>query len=123
MIIGEIPFFLKDGRPALLRSPRDEDIPGMLEYLRLSAAETEFILRYPEECDRYTPEFEKQMFEHINQSPNEAMLVCLADQRVVGTSNIVFNRSLKTRHRGTVAIALIREYWGLNGGDNASGSE
>ena len=113
MIIGEIPFFLKDGRPALLRGPRDEDIPGMLEYLRLSAAETEFILRYPEECDRYTPEFEKQMFEHINQSPNEAMLVCLADQRVVGTSNIVFNRSLKTRHRGTVAIALIREYWGL----------
>ena len=31
MIIPEIEFALKDGRKAVLRSPRDEDIPGMLE--------------------------------------------------------------------------------------------
>ena len=53
MIIREIEFVLKDGRKALLRSPRDEDIPGMLDYLYISAGETEFILRYPEECGNY----------------------------------------------------------------------
>ena len=37
MIIKDIGFTLKDGRNALIRSPRDEDIPGMLEYLRISA--------------------------------------------------------------------------------------
>ncbi len=113
MIIGDIWFTLKDGRTAQLRSPRDEDIPGMIEYLFLSAGETEFILRYPEECSRYTPEFEKQIFDRINSAENEAMLVCLVDGRVVGNCNIVFNRSMKTRHRGTVAIALIKEYWNL----------
>ncbi len=113
MIIGDIWFTLKDGRKALLRSPRDEDIPGMIEYLVMSAGETEFILRYPEECSRYTPEFEKQIFDRINSAENEAMLVCLVDGRVVGNCNIVFNRSMKTRHRGTVAIALIKEYWNL----------
>ena len=113
MIIGDIWFTLKDGRKALLRSPRDEDIPGMIEYLVMSAGETEFILRYPEECSRYTPEFEKQIFDRINSAENEAMLVCLVDDRVVGNCNIVFNRSMKTRHRGTVAIALIKEYWNL----------
>ena len=30
MIIPEIEYTLKDGRKALIRSPRDEDIPGML---------------------------------------------------------------------------------------------
>ena len=37
MIIQPFEFALKDGRRALVRSPRDEDIPGMLEYLYVSA--------------------------------------------------------------------------------------
>ena len=45
MIVQDIAFTLKDGRKALLRSPRDEDIQGILDYLYLSAGETEFILR------------------------------------------------------------------------------
>ena len=56
MLIPEIEFTLKDGRRAVLRSPRDEDIPGVLDYLYVSAGETEFILRYPEECGKYTAE-------------------------------------------------------------------
>ena len=46
MIVEEIPFMLKDGRQALLRSPRDEDIPGMLDYLCATAGETDIVLRY-----------------------------------------------------------------------------
>lgn len=60
MIIQPFEFQLKDGRKALIRSPRDEDIPGVLDYLYTSAGETEFILRYPEECGKYTPEAEKR---------------------------------------------------------------
>ena len=52
MVVNEIWFDMKDGRKALIRSPREEDIPGMLDYLFLSAGETEFILRYPEECGK-----------------------------------------------------------------------
>ena len=59
MIIKDIDFTLKDGRHAIIRSPKDEDIQGMLDYLYISAGETEFILRYPEECGKYTPEGEK----------------------------------------------------------------
>ena len=52
MIIKDTEFVLKDGRKALLRSPKDEDIQGVLDYLYISAGETEFILRYPEECGK-----------------------------------------------------------------------
>ena len=85
MMIRDIDFMLKDGRHALIRSPRDEDIQGMLDYLYISAGETEFILRYPEECSKYTAEGEKKLFDRINASDNEAMLVCLVEDKVIGT--------------------------------------
>ena len=111
MMIRDIAYTLKDGRKAVIRSPRDEDIPGMLEYLRVSAGETEFILRYPEECGKYTPEDEKALFDRANASDHEAMLVCLVEGKVAGNCQIVWSTGIKTRHRASVAIALLREYW------------
>jgi RimJ/RimL family protein N-acetyltransferase len=111
MIIKDIQYQLKDGRKALIRSPKDEDIPGMLEYLYISACETDFILRYPEECDKYTLEGEKKLFQQINESPNEAMIMCIVDGRVVGNCQIKFLTNMKTKHRANVAIALISEFW------------
>jgi len=111
MRINDVHFTLKDGRRALLRSPLEEDIPGTLEYLVKSAGETEFIVRYPEECGKYTPEGEKALFEQRNASPNGAMLVCLVEGKVAGNCEINFFTSIKTRHRASVAIALLKEYW------------
>lgn len=111
MMIRDIGFLLKDGRNALIRNPRDEDIQGMLDYLYISAGETEFILRYPEECSKYTAEGEKKLFDRINASDNEAMLVCLVDGKVAGNCQITWSKGMKTRHRAAVAIALLKEYW------------
>ena len=111
MIIQELEFTLKDGRKALIRSPRDEDIPGMLDYLYVSAGETEFILRYPEECGKYTAESEKELVDRINAADNDAMLVCVVDGKVAGNCGIHWTKGIKTRHRASVAIALLKEFW------------
>ena len=111
MIIEEVKFKLKDGREAVLRSPKEEDVESTLEYLVISAGETDFILRYPEECSKYTPEGEKKLFEQKNASPNEAMIMCVVDGRVVGNCEISFFRGMKTRHRASIGIALISEFW------------
>lgn len=111
MIIHDIEFQLKDGRNALIRSPKDEDIKGMLEYLFISAGETDFILRYPEECSKYTPEGEKELFDRVNASDHEAMLVCLVEGKVAGNCQISWSKGIKTRHRASVAIALLSEFW------------
>lgn len=47
MIIDDVRFELKDGREAILRSPKEEDVESTLEYLVTSAGETDYILRYP----------------------------------------------------------------------------
>ena len=113
MTIKPFDFKLKDGRTATILSPRDQDINGVIEYLKISAAETEFILRYPEECDKYTYEAEKAIFDRMNASDDEAMFICLVDGKVAGNCGIHFSNKLKTRHRAGVAIALCKEFWNL----------
>ena len=112
MITEPIEYTLKDGRHAVIRSPLDEDIPGMLDYLRISAGETEFIMRYPEECGKYTVEGEKALFEEVRNSPCRAMLVCVVEGRVAGNCGIHWSTAIKTKHRASVAIALLKDYWG-----------
>ena len=111
MVIDDVRFLLKDGREAVLRSPREEDVESTLEYLYVSAGETEYILRYPEECSKYTAEGEKKLFEQKNASPNAAMLMCVVDGKVIGNCEISFYTGMKTKHRATVAIALISKFW------------
>lgn len=111
MYIEAMQFLLKDGRNALVRSPREEDVPGMLDYLRVTSGETEFLLRYPEECGKYTPEGEKRLFERMNSSDHETMLVCLVDGEIAGNCQITWSTGIKTRHRASVAIALLRKFW------------
>ena len=88
MIIDDVRFELKDGREAILRSPKEEDVESTLEYLVTSAGETDYILRYPEECGKYTAEGEKTLFEQKNASPNEAMIMCIVEGKVVGNFGI-----------------------------------
>ena len=111
MIIDDVRFELKDGREAILRSPKEEDIESTLEYLVISAGETDYILRYPEECGKYTAEGEKTLFEQKNVSPNEAMIMCIVDGKVVGNCEISFFKGMKTKHRASIGIALISDFW------------
>ena len=62
-------------------------------------------------AESLTPEKEKALFDRVNNADNEAMLVCLVDGKVAGNGQIAWKKSLKTRHRAAVAIALLKEYW------------
>lgn len=112
MLTKEVPFLLKDGRKAVLRNPKEEDIPGLLDYLIVSAGETDFIMRYPEECSKYTPEGEAQWIEQNNSSEHSVALVCEVDGKIAGNCNVSRAPWLKIRHRASVAIALLSEFWG-----------
>lgn len=113
MIVDDIPIILKDGRNAVLRCPNEQDVDGIIDYLRVSAAETDFILRYPEECAKYTRKDESEFLKRVNESENRVMLVCDVDGKIAGNCEISFGTNLKTKHRASVGIALISEFWNL----------
>ncbi|MBQ8108925.1 MAG: GNAT family N-acetyltransferase [Clostridia bacterium] len=105
-------FTLKDGREAVLRCPEPEDALNMVRYLTDTAAETEFVLRYPEEC-HWTEEQERNLLQGFKDNPNSLMLCCFVDGELAGNCNLQFNGQLKFRHKASVAIALYRKFWGL----------
>lgn len=105
-------FTLSDGRQAVLRVPEPDDAQILIDYLRQTSAETDFVLREPEECN-YTLEQERGLLERFKNSPNSLMLCCFVDGQLAGNCNLMFNDKRKILHRASVALALYRAYWGL----------
>lgn len=108
---------LGDGREAVLRSPRAQDARAMLDCLFTCATETDFIRRTPEECVE-TEEEEARFLEGILASPDSLMIICLVEGRIAGSCHLMRYKRVKTRHRASLGIALIREFWGLGIGRN-----
>ena len=114
MDIKEKEFTLKDGRKAVMRSPVDEDAQNMLDYLYLTACETHFVIREPEECSElYTIEAEKDLFAHYRSADNRAMIICIVDGKIAGCCDIYWSKMFKLSHAAHVAIAVTKEFWGL----------
>ena len=113
MVFSEIERTLKDGRAALLRSPREADAEEMLAFIRKASGETEFLRRYPEEYADYTLEKEKAFLRAANEDPDSVMIACVTEGRIAGNCQISLCTGLKERHRASVAIAVLREFWGL----------
>ena len=112
MLYPEKTIILKNGQEAVLRSPRAEDAAEMVEWLRKTAEETHYILRYPEEVTM-TEEQEKGFIEYVNQSPNDCMILCTVDGVIAGNCHLQFHNRIKTSHRAEVAIGLLEKFWGL----------
>lgn len=107
--------FLKNGQEAVLRSPTQSDGAQMMELLKRLSAETEFILRYPEEWTQ-TAEREAEFLDQMNRSQTELMIVCTVEGKIAGNCQISFTQQIKTRHRATLAIGILKEYWNLGMG-------
>ncbi len=112
MVFEDKEIRLKDGRTAILRSPVPEDAGPMLEYLRQAAGETPFLMRTPEECTD-TLEQEQDFIRKFRLSQEDVMLLCIVGGRLAGTCHLSRLPRLKTRHRGTVGIGLVRDFWNL----------
>ena len=110
MIFNDRVIILKDGKRCILRSPKIEDASEMLEYLKICAGETNFILRYPEECTE-TVEQEAKFLQNINNSEFDLMIVAIVDDEIAGNCQLNIKKRMKINHRGSVAIALKEKFW------------
>ena len=113
MIFKESKFKLKDGREALLRSPCEEDAEEMLQFIMKASGETEFLLRSPEEWADFSLDQEKAFLNEACCNENSMMIACIVDGRIAGNCQISFSTGMKERHRASVAIALLQEFWNL----------
>ena len=104
---------LKNGQKCILRSPKLEDAEHLIEYLKISAGETEFLLKYPEEVN-ITEEQERGILQWFIDSERDAMIIAEVDGSVVGNCSFSpVGKKIRVRHRCSIGIALYEKVWGL----------
>jgi RimJ/RimL family protein N-acetyltransferase len=112
MVFPEKEIKLKDGRTALLRSPLPSDAEAALEYMKITAAETPFLLRTPGEVTLTVAE-EETYLARVAADPNTVSIFCFVDGVLAGNCNISRKTKAKNRHRASIGIALKQEFWNL----------
>ena len=112
MIFAKKTIILKNGQIATFRSPVPEDASAMLAFLKKTAEETENLIRYPEEC-LTDVNAEETFLCDICRSDTSMMILCEIDGEIIGNCHLWYTPRIKLRHRGEVAIAILKQYWGL----------
>ena len=103
----------KNGRDILLRSAEEKDAEALLDYMKITAAETPFLLREPDEIS-LTIEQEQAFIKAKKDSANELLLIAETEGRHIGNASLMSAGGFKRyRHRCEIAIALYQEYCGL----------
>jgi len=113
MFLNSREILLKDGRKAVLRNPDpDADAAPLIRHLKQIVSETEFLLRYPEECN-WTEAQERDILSANNADDMRLMLVCEVDGEIAGMCGLNLNRPIKFRHRADLDIGLQKRFWNL----------
>lgn len=104
---------LKDGRTCILKPTSPEYAQEMIDYMKKTAGETDFLLRYPDEVN-FTLEKEKEILSGLLENPYAVMMMAIVDGHVAGNGSINgIGYKRKICHRCSLAIALYKEYWNL----------
>ena len=103
----------KKGREIIIRSAEENDAESLIDYLKITAAETPFLIREPDEIT-LSAEQEKAFIKAKKDSENELLLIAEIGGRHIGNCSLMSIGGYKRyRHRCDIAIALYKEYCGL----------
>ncbi len=104
---------LKNGKECILRPTTPDYAEEMIDYLKITAVETPFLLRNLDEIT-YTVESEKEILGNLLEDPKSVMMMALVDGEVAGNCSIsAVGSKRRVWHRCGLAIALKKAYWGL----------
>ena len=112
---------LRDGRECVLCPAAPEYAQEVVEYMKSTAAETPFLLRYPDEVS-FTAESEREFLAGALADERSAMMLALVEGRLAGLCS--FNPAgpmRRIRHRCSLGIAILKAYWGLGIGSAMMG--
>lgn len=113
MFFAEKEFKLKDGRTCVLRSAHPkEDAAALIEYLKVTAGETRFLLNEPEDVTM-TLEREEAFLQNYLEDPHSLMLLAFVDSEHAGNCGLSGGGKRRTAHRCDLGIALYQKYCGL----------
>ena len=93
------------------RTAAPEDAEKLLEYTKIVGGETDF-LTFGVDGIPFTVEQEAGLLAQMADSPHSRFFLALDGDRIIGSSTVNGFGNPRLRHRATVAITVLRKYWG-----------
>ena len=114
MIYNEKNFVLKNGTKLILKSPDICDAKMLLEQIITAASQTDYLLSTPRDFEKYLNDIskEEEFIARFNES-DDYLICAYVSGKIVGNCALRFLKHDKDKHRATVGIAIIKEYWGM----------
>lgn len=104
---------LKDGRECCLRNGMERDGESALANFRLTHAQTDYLLSYPDEKSM-TAEQEARFLQEKMESDREIEILAEIGGEIAGSAGIEsVGTQEKVRHRAEFGVSVNQKYWGL----------
>ena len=105
--------YLKNGAECQIRSAAESDAEDICSIFRLTHAQTDFLLSYPDECSLDAGQ-ERQFLRQKENSENEIELCAVLGGRIVGIAGIqALGNQYKLRHRAEFGVSVAKDCWHL----------
>lgn len=104
---------LNNGEKCVLRHAVGADARAVLDHMKKTFAQTDFLLRYPDEMTM-TAEQEAAFLENYAVSMDSLMLCAELNGKIVGVAGLnPVGRMDKLRHRAEFGISVQKDFWGI----------
>ena len=111
MIYAPKEFTLKNGLKVVVRSPEKEDAFDLIKQIISVAGSTDFLLSAPSDFQSYLDDIKKEEdFIEWSKTDSGYWLIVCANNQIVANCSLRFNKHEKDKHRGTIGIAVIKDY-------------
>lgn len=112
MIYHSKAVILKNGQSVIFRSSTPDDASQMLTFLNCIASDSDYLIRYPEECET-SPEKKANLIASVRQSEYDLYITAFAENKIVGNCQLAFQKRMKTKHRASISIGILKAYQGI----------
>lgn len=103
---------LKNGQSCTLRSPEKEDAESVLNHLKITSDETEYMFRTGDEICMSIEE-EKEYLEKTVEDEKSIMISAMIDGKIVANAGFCPASEVeRCRHRAEFGISIQKPYWG-----------
>ncbi|OTN88107.1 acetyltransferase [Enterococcus sp. 7E2_DIV0204] len=100
----EVEFTIREAIPA--------DAADILQALRIVGRETPYLVM-DEKGMEMTPDEMSENLANLYESPNNVLMVALADGKVIGTASVKASAKKRMEHIGEIGISILKDYWGF----------
>jgi RimJ/RimL family protein N-acetyltransferase len=104
---------LKDGRHVCIRTPLPDDVPEVLDYLKVVFQDDRFYGSTTEEAKEFqTPEKQQERIDDHYRGDNKLLVVTVDKDKIVSMSHVEAASRKRNQHIGQVGISILSEYRG-----------